>query len=79
VADRTSANLFATLFELCAKRGAAGKEIAMEMWKLRRGYDFSDYQVAADKAMMKLGLAKEIADPEGGSKVVYLQSDGTWE
>ena len=34
------------------------------MWALRSEYDFSDYQMESDEALIKLGLARRGIDPD---------------
>lgn len=81
MSDRTSAGLFASLFEECAKHGEAGRTIAHAMWPKRRDYDFNDYQMYCDDALMALGLAKRGPSPDDPSSEtqLFLQSDGTWD
>lgn len=65
MADRTSAGLFAKLFELLAKNPTEEhKEIAREMYNLTSEYDFSDYQMCADDACLTLGIARRGVNPE---------------
>lgn len=53
MADRTSASLFATLFEHLAH----GKALDVKkLWDMTRGCDFSPYQMGCDAALQDLGL-----------------------
>lgn len=53
MADRSSASLFAMIFESLA----SGKPPTAEaIWAMTRGYDFSPYQMECDGALKKLGL-----------------------
>jgi len=66
VSDRTSADLFARLFDLLASerlldtRGR--REVAAEIWQESLGYDFHPCQMGCDDALVKLGLAHETAE-----------------
>ena len=43
-------------------------------WKMSREYDFSEYQMEADEALLKLGLARKGVDPdypEDGDVMLY--------
>lgn len=63
MADRTSAALFGEIFELLASDEPIDRAtIARRMWDKSGGYDFSPYQMSADDALMKLGLAHECKD-----------------
>lgn len=63
MSDHTSAGIFAKLFTLLAKNPTdEHKEIARKMWPERNEYDFSDYQMGCDKALIALGLAKKGPD-----------------
>lgn len=75
MADRSSAALFAAIFEhLAANPDDRAKEFARKLWDLSRGYDFNDYQMGADQALTKLGLARRGVDPgypNDGEAIVY--------
>jgi hypothetical protein len=59
MADRTSASIFGQIFDLLAKNPTdEHKEMAKQIWPLRREYDFNDYQMDCDEALVKLDLAK---------------------
>jgi hypothetical protein len=59
MADRTSAEIFATMFEMLAKNPTdEHKQMAKKLWRKRNHYDFSDYQMGCDDALIVLDLAK---------------------
>ena len=76
MADRTSAGLFGKVFNLLAKNPTSEhKEIAKEIFAEVGNYDFSNYQMYADDALMKLGLAKIGINPkypDDGEVVIYF-------
>lgn len=59
MADRVAAALFGDLFNMLAE-GASHAEIAQKLWKASREFDFGIYQICADDALEKLGLARTI-------------------
>lgn len=75
MADRTSASLFGKIFDLLAKNPTEeNKAIAAEIYPMRNGFDFSDYQMYCDESLIKLGLAKMGINPkypEDGEVVIY--------
>lgn len=75
MADRTSAGLFGKIFDLLAKNPTEeNKSIAAEIYPMRSGYDFSDYQMYCDESLIKLGLAKMGVNPdypEDGEVIIY--------
>jgi hypothetical protein len=79
MADRTSAGIFGTLFELLAKNPTEeNKAIAREMYPHTFGYDFSLCQMGAEEALIKLGLAKKGINPdypEDGETILYATQD----
>lgn len=59
MADRTSAALFASIFEMLAENPTdEHKLIARRIWPKTREYDFQPYQMFCDEELAKLGLAK---------------------
>ena len=67
MADRTSARIFAMVFEHLAEEASdRDKAMAKRLWALTGEFDFSPYQMYCDEALEKLGLAER-----GG--------DGDWE
>ena len=59
MADRTSASVFATVFEALAEPGELDrKAVAAKLWRAMDDYDFSPYQMYCDEALVRLGLAK---------------------
>jgi hypothetical protein len=77
MSDKSSAYIFAAVFEMIAKELPSGprrKTIARRFWKLSGEFDFSDEDMHADKALIALGLATKEVDPkypEDGLQVVY--------
>jgi len=65
MSDRTSAALFGKIFRLLANNPTdEHKTIAKEIWMSSGQFDFSFYQMDADDALIKLGLAKKGIDPD---------------
>lgn len=75
MADRTSASIFGTLFEVLAEAPTAEhKALAFKMYRISQGYDFSPYQMGADEACEKLGLRRrDVNSPNG--RIVGLWPD----
>lgn len=76
MADRTAAGIFGEFFDLAAgiKQTPEVKRLALLMWCMTGGYDFSPDQMECDEALIKLGLAKRGVDPdypEDGEVVLY--------
>lgn len=75
MADRTSAGIFGKIFTLLADvTPEKHKELAQEFYEASREYDFSEYQMSCDEALIKLGLAKMGIDPdypEDGEVILY--------
>lgn len=60
MSDRTSATLFATIFELLAENPTdEHKKIALQLWSGIGEYDFDNYQMYCDDALVKLDLAEK--------------------
>lgn len=55
MADRTSAYLFAEIFQLLAEHEL--NEKSKYFWDLSKDYDFQPYQMYCDETLLKLGLA----------------------
>jgi hypothetical protein len=65
MADRGSAALFATFFQLLAESPSnEHRAMAHKLWPLTRSYDFSPYQMYAEEALQTLGLARLGVNPE---------------
>lgn len=67
MADRTSAGIFGDIFIYLAKQPKTPERDAFvaEMWKHSQGsYDFSNYQMGCDEALVKLGYARKGVDPD---------------
>jgi hypothetical protein len=62
MADRTSAEIFAMVFDYLADEKVISKERMADMlWDASQGYDFTSDQMGCDDALVKLGLAMECA------------------
>jgi hypothetical protein len=65
MADRTSAEIFGSVFDLLAQNPTdEHKELARQIYQLARLYDFSDYQMGADDACLALGVARRGVNPD---------------
>lgn len=66
MADRTSAEVFGEVFRILAKRKnkEEAQAIAARVWPLTQNYDFTEDQMEVDAELMKLGLAREVPDPD---------------
>lgn len=65
MADRTSASIFAMVFEYLAEDNSEkSREFARKLWDETRRYDFNPYQMYCDDALITLGLAKKGLHPE---------------
>lgn len=65
MADRTSAALFAEIFDVLASDEPMDrKALARRFYELSQGYDFSPSQMGCDEALTKLGLLRMGVDPE---------------
>ena len=73
MADRTSAGIFADIFEFLAATAddPRTKAFAEKMWEQSRAYDFSPYQMGCDEALLKLGLATRGKDEDGDDCIKY--------
>lgn len=58
MADRNSAAIFGKVFPLLAKK-TPHDEIAKQLWDAIGDYDFSEYQMCADGALVELGFARK--------------------
>lgn len=75
MADRSSARMFAEIFNLLASDEPFDrKAMARHFWKQTRDYDFNAYQMYCDEALIKLGLAR-VDDSEGEADVLYEGED----
>lgn len=59
MADRTSAEIFSSVFRLLAERPAT-RSLAREVWDLSKRYDFHPVQMDCDAALETLGLARRV-------------------
>ena len=66
MADRSSAELaglfFSELADKVSRRPNTICSIAESVWKELRNYDFANYQMECDVALIKLGLARRTDD-----------------
>lgn len=71
MSDRRSAGLIGDIFRYLARGEVADAERKMAKWLYRKAqeYDFSDCQMGADAALVKLGLAERC--PKHRSFVMY--------
>ena len=80
MSDRTSAELFGTIFRLLAVNPTEEhKAMARLIWAKRGDYDFSDYQVYEEDARVALGISRVVEDDSGAEEFQSLQPDGSWE
>ena len=72
MADRTSAHLIGAFFKHLAEDPTESNlKMAQKIWGMRLEYAFSDYQMYADDALVKLGLARR-----SGDGVIYEGQEG---
>ena len=80
MADRTSAGLFGTIFQLLAENPTDEyKSIARKIYNLSHNYDFNQYQMDADEACVKLGIARMGINPyfpDEGKQTLWPEDDG---
>lgn len=81
MSDRTSAGLFATIFETLVRlqeekalSPILARDVAAKFWPLQRDYDFSPYQMSCDDALITLGLAKKFRPGTDEECIAYLGS-----
>lgn len=60
MADRTSAEIFGNLFKRLAENPRDLKDLAAAFWGMAQSYDFSNDQMDANAALIKLGLARRV-------------------
>lgn len=80
MADRTSAELFGFMFtELASLPGTA--DLVKKLWRRSREYDFSDYQMNCDDALIALGLARRGTNPQYPDEelTIYANEEGVFE
>lgn len=72
MADRTTAALFAAIFEHLAEQpDDRSKAFAKWLWRQTGEYDFSPYQMYCDTALLELGLAERSKDEDGHDCWLY--------
>jgi hypothetical protein len=88
MADRTSAEIFGTLFThlaedlriasadiIHADRREYILTLARDLWPKMWSYDFNEYQMDADDALVQLGLARRV-----GGEIQYMNQEmTTWQ
>lgn len=66
MADRTSAEIFGSIFELLAEDPTDHhKNLARKFWRMSDRYDFHPCQMECDEALETLGLARPDPDEDG--------------
>lgn len=79
MADRTSAELFSTMFEMLAENPTdEHKAMALKLWEKQYNFDFSPYQMGCEEALVTLGLAERGLEPgyeEDGEVWLYGPKD----
>lgn len=73
MADRSSAGICGEMFRLLAS-SKSKEQIARALWRLQFNYDFSPCQMDEDRALKKLGLARDCEIEEE-----FNYADGTSE
>jgi hypothetical protein len=59
MSDRSSPQIFYLIYTLLAVNPTAEhREIAAKLWKLSQKFDFSDYELGCEEAMIALGIAE---------------------
>lgn len=81
MSDRTSAEIFERLFTYLAEQPKSKERdaLALNAWEWTENYDFSPRQLYADDALVELGLAIRVPDPDeqdGSLMVLYHGDDG---
>lgn len=65
LSDRTSAGLFAGIFEFLAEEpDERGKKFARRLWEMTKQYDFTPCQMECDDALLDLGLMRKGTYPQ---------------
>ena len=77
MADRTSAEIFGTIFEMLAENITDEQRLlALRIYKLSQRYDFTECQMDADDACLALGIARKGINPEYPEEVKVIQWPG---
>lgn len=80
MSDRTSAEVFARVFERLAEDpiDERTKKLAHDLWEISSGYDFHPVQLDCDEVLVKLGLATPNSKDHdaAGFDVDYLPTRG---
>ena len=77
MSDRTTARLFAVVFEGLAAipQSKERDSLAEEMWQSTGEYDFCTYQMYCDDHLVTLGLAKHGDNPDYPEEILYRGED----
>lgn len=80
MSDRNSAELFCLIFELLAENPTdEHKQMARKIYDKSSQYDFSNSQMEADDACLKLGIARKGVNPkypEDGEVILWPSDEG---
>ncbi len=76
MSDRTSAEIFSSLFKMFAEEATdRDKEYARRVWNMSYGYDFNECQMECDGVLVLLGLAEPSEDENGFPVYEYVEYD----
>lgn len=80
MADRTSAALFASMFERFATQTWLDHSVVRATWADTWGYDFHPCQMDCNEQLITLGLAKRVDLSDGDWEIIYQNRDCTgWD
>lgn len=72
MSDKSGASLFSNVFQHLAEiPDERNKNFAKYLWSQMGDYDFDNYQLYCDEALIALDLAEEIDNPEYGQNNGY--------
>lgn len=72
MADRKSAEIFGSIFELISDNPSEDfKNLAENIYRQSKSYSFTSNQMYVDDALIKLDLAKEVLTEDGENRVAY--------
>ena len=73
MSDRSSPEIFATMFEFLAdKPTEEHKRWALKLWRLSDNYDFAPETLECNKELEKLGLAHRGKDPDDPDEEIWI-------
>lgn len=77
MSDRSSADIFATMF-LLLDSDKTKEQIAQELWKKTFEFDFSCQQLEIDDTLVRFGLARKVKRPDYPDETItqYRRADG---